>query len=248
VSELLPAIDLRAGQAVRLLQGDFAAETVYSSDPVEVAKSYEAGGAKWIHVVDLDAARTGEPANLSLVEAIASAVGCALEVGGGVRTPEAAARLFDAGADRVVVGTAAVEEPGLVAELCRRHPGRVAAGLDARGRQLAVRGWTQTTGSDVIEAARRLEASGVAALVVTEIGRDGTMAGADLDQLAAVLEATTGDVIASGGVGSLEDLRALAALRTAGRSLAGVIVGRALLEGRFTVEEAVEALACSPPG
>jgi phosphoribosylformimino-5-aminoimidazole carboxamide ribotide isomerase len=248
VTVLLPAIDLRAGQAVRLLQGDFEAETVYSSDPVEVAKAYEAGGAKWIHVVDLDAARTGEPVNLPLVAAIASAVGCALEVGGGVRSPEAAARLLDAGADRVVVGTAAVEEPGLVVELCRRHPGRVAAGLDAWGRRLAVRGWTHTTESDVVEAARQLEATGITALVVTEIGRDGTMAGADLDQLTAVLEATAVDVIASGGVGSLEDLRAVAAMRSAGRSLAGVIVGRALLEGRFTVEQAVEALACSPPG
>jgi phosphoribosylformimino-5-aminoimidazole carboxamide ribotide isomerase len=242
VTLLLPAIDLRDGQAVRLLRGDFAAETVYSSAPVEVAKAYEAGGAKWIHVVDLDAARTGEPANLPLVEAIASAVGCAVQVGGGVRTPEAAARLLDAGADRVVVGTAAVEDPGLVAELCRRHPGRVAAGLDARGRHLAVRGWTETTELDVVEAARRLEAAGVVAVVVTEIGRDGTMAGADLDQLTAVLEATSGDVIASGGVGSLGDLRALASLNGAGRPLAGVIVGRALFEGRFSVEEAVEAL------
>jgi phosphoribosylformimino-5-aminoimidazole carboxamide ribotide isomerase len=248
VTALLPAIDLRAGQAVRLLQGDFEAETVYSSDPVEVARSYEAGGAKWIHVVDLDAARSGELVNLPLVAAIASSVGCALEVGGGVRNLEAAARLLDAGAARVVVGTAAVEEPGLVAELCRRHPGRVAAGLDARGRRLAVRGWAETTEADVVDAARRMEATGVTAVVVTEIGRDGTMAGADLDQLGAVLEATTVDVIASGGVGSLEDLRALAALRSAGRPLAGVIVGRALLEGRFRVEEAVEALACSPPG
>lgn len=240
---LLPAIDLRDGRAVRLLRGDYDAETVYSDDPLDVARAYEAAGAEWIHVVDLDAARTGEPVNAPLVAAIATSVGCSIEAGGGVRTAEAAERLLGAGVARVVVGTAAVEQPGLVAELCARHPGRVAVGLDARGRSLAVRGWTETTGADLTDAARRLEDAGAAALIVTEIGRDGTMFGPDVDQLFAVLEATAVDVIASGGVGTLEDLGTLAGLRRGDRSLAGVIVGRALYEGRFTVEEALACLA-----
>jgi phosphoribosylformimino-5-aminoimidazole carboxamide ribotide isomerase len=243
VTELYPAIDLRAGRAVRLLRGDYDAETVYSDDPVAVARSFEAAGARWIHVVDLDAARSGEAANLEVVAAVAGGVGCAVESGGGVRSVEAAERLIGAGVARVVVGTAAVERPELVGELTARFPGRVAVGLDARGRRLAVKGWTETTGADLVDVARRLEGQGVAALVVTEIGRDGTMSGPDLDQLAAVLEATAVDVVASGGVGTLDDLRALAGLRAGHRSLAGIIVGRALYEGRFTVEEALSCLA-----
>jgi phosphoribosylformimino-5-aminoimidazole carboxamide ribotide isomerase len=248
VTELYPAIDLRAGRAVRLLRGDYAAETVYSDDPLSVARSFEAAGARWIHVVDLDAARSGEAGNLEYVAAIARSVGCEVETGGGVRSVEAAERLIDAGVARVVVGTAAVEHPELVAELAARYPGRVAVGLDARGRQVAVKGWTETTGADLVDLARRFEGQGVAALIVTEIGRDGTMTGPDIDQLAAVLGATGIDVIASGGVGTLDDIRALAGLRAGGpngggRSLAGIIVGRAIYEGRFTVEEALQCLA-----
>jgi phosphoribosylformimino-5-aminoimidazole carboxamide ribotide isomerase len=243
VVDLYPAIDLRGGKAVRLLKGDYAAETVYSDDPVAVARSFETAGARWIHVVDLDAARSGEAGNLEFVAAIARSVGCDVETGGGVRSVEAAERLIDAGVARVVIGTAAVERPEMVAELAGRYPGRVAVGLDARGRQVAVKGWTETTGTDLVDLAKRFEGEGVAALIVTEIGRDGTMAGPDLDQLGAVLEATGIDVIASGGVGTLDDIRALAALRASGRSLAGVIVGRAIYEGRFTVEEALRCLA-----
>jgi phosphoribosylformimino-5-aminoimidazole carboxamide ribotide isomerase len=243
VTELYPAIDLRAGRAVRLLRGDYDAETVYSDDPVEVARAYERAGAGWIHVVDLDAARTGQPANLDLVAAIARSVSCAIECGGGVRTLEAADRLIGAGVRRVVVGTAAVEQPGLVSEMNRRHPGSVAAGLDARGRDLAVRGWTENSGLDLVDAARRLEDEGAAALIVTEIGRDGTMVGPDVEQLEAVLSATSVDVIASGGVGTLDDLRVLAGLSVGPRRVSGVIVGRALYEGRFSVEEALSCLA-----
>jgi phosphoribosylformimino-5-aminoimidazole carboxamide ribotide isomerase len=247
-AELYPAIDLRGGRAVRLLRGDYAAETVYSDDPVAVARSFEAAGARWIHVVDLDAARSGEAGNLDLVAAVAKSVSLRIETGGGVRSVAAAERLLDAGVARVVVGTAAVEHPELVTELAGRFPGQVAVGLDARGSQVAVKGWTETTGTDLVELARRFEGEGVSALVVTEIGRDGTMDGPDLDQLGAVLGATTVDVIASGGVGTLDDLRALAALAAddpngGNHSLAGIIVGRALYEGRFTVEEALACLA-----
>ena len=240
--ELYPAIDLRAGRCVRLQQGDFAAETVYDDDPVAVARAFAAAGAPWIHVVDLDAARTGEPANLAVVEHIAESVPCAVQVGGGVRSAAAADALFLAGATRVVVGTAAVETPELVDDLCRRHPGAVAVGLDARGREVAVRGWTEGSGIDLVDLALRFEDSGVGALVVTEIGRDGTMVGPDVDQLAAVLAATGVPVVASGGVGDLADLLALAAVEVEGRELAGAIVGRAIYEGRFTVTEALEAL------
>jgi phosphoribosylformimino-5-aminoimidazole carboxamide ribotide isomerase len=240
--EVLPAIDLRGGRCVRLLRGDFAAETVYDDDPVRVARGFEAEGARWIHVVDLDAARTGEPANLGYVRAIAAAVSCHVEASGGVRTRAAATELLDAGAARVVVGTAAVERPELVDELCAAYPGRIAVGLDARGHVVATRGWLEGGGADLVELATRFEASGAAALVVTEIGRDGTLAGPDLDQLTAVLEASPLPLVASGGVGSLDDLRALAALEVAGRGLSGAIVGRAVYEGRFTVAEALAAV------
>ncbi|MEX2255398.1 MAG: 1-(5-phosphoribosyl)-5-[(5-phosphoribosylamino)methylideneamino]imidazole-4-carboxamide isomerase [Acidimicrobiia bacterium] len=240
---LYPAIDLRAGRAVRLHQGDFDAETVYDDDPVAVAHAFATAGAEWLHIVDLDAARTGEPANLAKIEAIAAAVPCKVQAGGGVRSIEAAGALLASGADRVVVGTAAVERPGLVEELCLLHPDAIAVGLDARGRDVAVRGWTDASGTDLLELVARFEDVGVAALVVTEIHRDGTMEGPSLDQLRLVLAATEAPVIASGGVGSLGDLAALAGVQVGDRRLAGAIAGRAIYEGRFTVAEALASLA-----
>jgi phosphoribosylformimino-5-aminoimidazole carboxamide ribotide isomerase len=240
--DLYPSIDLRGGQVVRLHRGDFAAETVYGDDPVSVAHAFAASGTQWIHVVDLDAARTGERVNLAVVEAICAAVPCRIQASGGVRSLEAGAELLAAGAARVVVGTGAIERPELVGELATLHPGKVAVGLDARGREVAVRGWIDSTGEDLVEVAGQLETSGASALVVTEIGRDGTMAGPDLGQLGAVLEATALPVIASGGVGALEDLVALRSLRAGERALAGAIVGRAIYEGRFGVDEALAAV------
>ena len=240
--ELYPAIDLRDGRCVRLHQGRFAAETVYDHDPVGVAKRFAEAGVGWIHVVDLDAARTGELANTGIVEAICAAVPCRVQVGGGVRNAEAAGALLSAGAARVVVGTAAVEQPQLVADLCALHPGAIAVGLDAHGRELAVRGWARTGAGDLVDVAQRAEAAGVSALVVTEIGRDGTLAGPGVDGLTAVLAATTVAVVGSGGVGSLDDLRALDAVNVDGRRPAGVIVGTALYDGRFGVGQALEAL------
>jgi phosphoribosylformimino-5-aminoimidazole carboxamide ribotide isomerase len=240
---LYPAIDLRAGRAVRLEQGDFDRETVYDDDPASVARAFAAAGAEWIHVVDLDAARTGEPANLAVIETIAAAVPCRVQVGGGVRSVEAAGALLLAGASRVVVGTAAVEHPELVEELCTLHPGQIAVGLDARGQDVAVRGWVSGTGVDLLALVERFSGVGLAALVVTEIGRDGMLVGPDVAQLAGVLAATTVPVIASGGVGSLGDLQALDGLRAGERRLGGVIVGKAIYEGRFSVAEALETLA-----
>lgn len=241
--DLYPSIDLRGGHCVRLRQGDFEAETVYDDDPVRVAQGFAASGTRWLHVVDLDAARTGVPANLTIIETICATVPCRVQVGGGIRSAEVAGELLAAGAARVVIGTSAIERPDLVDELTTIHPRQIAVGLDARGREVAVRGWTEGTGVDLVERARQLARSGAAALVVTEIGRDGTMAGPDLDQLAAVLAATTVPVIASGGVGSLEDLAALRGLDAGGRRLSGAIVGRAIYEGRFRVEDALAALA-----
>ena len=234
--ELYPAIDLRDGRCVRLYQGDYGRETVYGDDPVAQALAFEAEGAAWIHVVDLDAARTGEPVNRSVVAAIAAAVSVPVQTGGGVRDEAAAEALIEAGVARVVLGTAALEQPDLVRRLAPRFP--VAVGLDARGREVAVRGWEQGSGRDLLDVAAEFADAGVAALVVTEIGRDGTLEGPDLEGLAAVLGATGIDVIASGGVGTLDDLRALDQLSVGDRRLAGVIVGRALYEGAFTLTDA----------
>jgi phosphoribosylformimino-5-aminoimidazole carboxamide ribotide isomerase len=241
--DLYPSIDLRGGHCVRLRQGDFGAETVYDDDPVRVAREFAAAGAQWLHVVDLDAARTGEPANLSIIETICATVPCRVQTGGGIRSAEVAGELLAAGAARVVIGTSAIERPELVDELTTMHPGRIAVGLDARGREVAVRGWTEGTGVDLVERARDLADTGASALVVTEIGRDGTMTGPALDQLAAVLEATDLPLVASGGVGSVDDLVALRRLRARGRGLAGAIVGRAIYERRVRIEDALTAVA-----
>jgi phosphoribosylformimino-5-aminoimidazole carboxamide ribotide isomerase len=237
--DLYPAIDLRDGRCVRLYQGDYDQETVYGDDPVAQARAFAAAGAPWIHVVDLDAARTGTPVNRAAIAAIAGCVDVPVQTGGGVRDEASAEALFDAGVRRVVIGTAALERPGLVRRLARRHP--VAVGLDARGREVAVRGWEQGSGRDLLDVAREFADAGVEALVVTEIGRDGTLAGPDVDGLAEVLEASPLPVVASGGVGSLDDVRALAALRVGERALAGAIVGRALYEGAFELTDALAA-------
>jgi phosphoribosylformimino-5-aminoimidazole carboxamide ribotide isomerase len=242
---LYPAIDLRGGNVVRLRQGDYARETVYGTDPVEVAKSFEAAGVRWIHVVDLDAARDGGAANLRAIEAICSAVSVRVQTGGGIRSVADAGDRFAAGVTRVVVGTAAVERPALVDELATLHPGQVAVGLDARGRDVAIRGWAESTGADLIDLVRRFDEPGVGAVVVTDIRRDGMLEGPALDQLRDVLAATSVPVIASGGVARSEDLARLAALHVDGRRLEGAIAGTAIYEERFTVEEAIAACSQS---
>jgi len=244
--ELFPAIDLRGGRCVRLYQGDYDRETDYGLDPVSVAVSFAEAGATWVHVVDLDAARTGVAANREVVGDIARALAphVAVQSGGGVRDHAAAEALWSVGVTRVVLGTAAVENPGLVRDLAAGHP--VAVGLDVRGGEVAVRGWTEGSGRSLGEVLAGYSDAGVAAVVVTEIGRDGTLAGPDLDLFASVLEAPGGiDVIASGGVGTLADIEALAALTAGGRRLAGAIVGKALHDGVFSVGEAVAACRTS---
>lgn len=234
--ELYPAIDLRGGRVVRLTQGDYDAEVVYGDDPVAVAESFCDAGASWIHVVDLDAARSGDPVNRPVVAAVAAAVAgrARLQKGGGVRSVADAEALADAGVSRVVMGSAAVRRPELVAEVSKVLP--VAVGLDHRDGELAVHGWTEGAGVMVDAVLDRYPDA--AAFVVTDIGRDGMLAGPDLEGLAAVVAATDVPVVASGGVASLDDLTALAGID----GLSGVITGKALYEGRFTVAEALAAL------
>jgi len=237
--ELFPAIDLRGGQCVRLYQGDYGQETIYGDDPVAQAQAFAAAGAPWVHVVDLDAARTGEPVNRPVIAAIAAALSVPLQVGGGVRDDAAAGALFDVGVARVVIGTAALDDPAFVRRLASRH--RVAVGLDAKGRDVAVRGWTEGSGRDIVDVAASFADAGVEALVVTQIARDGTLEGPDLEGLAEMLAASPIALVASGGVGSLAHLCELRSLRVGERELAGAIVGRALYERRFTIEQAVAA-------
>ncbi len=209
-----------------------------------MARRFEAAGARWIHVVDLDAALDGGNPNLAVVEAICASVSVRVQTGGGVRSVADASERFGAGAARVVIGSAAVEHPEVVAELSALHPGQVAVGLDARGRDVAIHGWTDATGLDLIGLAQQFDRAGVSALIVTDITRDGMLGGPALDQLTAVVAAVAVPVIASGGVATVDDLRALAALDVGGKHLTGAIVGRAIYENRFTVEEGIAA--CLP--
>jgi phosphoribosylformimino-5-aminoimidazole carboxamide ribotide isomerase len=250
--DLYPAIDIRGGGAVRLTQGDFDRQSEYG-DPVELARRFAAAGAPWLHVVDLDAARSGEPVNRATVLAIAEAVDVSVETGGGVRTLADVAELLDGGLARVILGTAALDDPGLVRAATAAHPGRIALGLDYRagpdGRaEVAIRGWEQGSGRTVGELLDDVAGAGLAAVVVTSIERDGMLTGPDLDGLRAVLASTEVPVIASGGVGSVSDIDALARLMVdapdgSTRRLAGAITGKALVDGRMTVEEGVAACA-----
>jgi phosphoribosylformimino-5-aminoimidazole carboxamide ribotide isomerase len=238
--DLYPAIDLRDGRCVRLHQGDYAQETVYGDDPVAQAKAFADAGAGWIHVVDLDAARTGVPENRDVVAAIARAVDVPVQTGGGVRSIEAAHALFSAGVERVVIGTAALKDPDIVRALAIDH--RVAVGLDAKSGEVATDGWLVGSGRSVLDVARSFADAGVDAFVVTDISRDGTLEGPDLVGLADVLGATPVDVIASGGVGQMSDLEALDAIEVDGRRLSGVIAGKAIYEGHVDVASAVDLL------
>ncbi len=246
--ELFAAVDLRAGRPVRLVEGDFSRETAYGDDPVLVARRFAEGGAAWIHVVDLDAARTGEAANRAVVERIVSTVNVPVQVGGGVRSVADAQALFGCGVTRVVVGTAAVTDPGVVSDIAAGWPGRVAVGLDHRDGEVMVRGWLERGGRRVLDLVPEVVAAGAAAVIVTDIARDGRLAGPDVVGLAGLLEATGAPLVASGGIAGADDLRLLAGIRSQGQGLAGVIVGRALYEATMTIEEAVGACASMQGG
>ncbi|MEC8814950.1 MAG: 1-(5-phosphoribosyl)-5-[(5-phosphoribosylamino)methylideneamino]imidazole-4-carboxamide isomerase [Actinomycetota bacterium] len=237
---LFPAIDILGGRCVRLLQGDYGQETAYGNDPVAQAQAFQDAGATWVHVVDLDAARTGDPVNRQVVAEVAATLDVPVQAGGGVRTLNDARTLFDAGVSRVVMGTAAIENPNLVDEVAGL--GRVAVGLDIRGEEVAVRGWTKGSGLLLNDALERFSIRSTDAFVITQIERDGTLQGPDLAGLAAALAATEVDVVASGGVGRPSDLNDLANLVVAGRRLAGIVLGRALYEGTVDLATAIRAL------
>jgi phosphoribosylformimino-5-aminoimidazole carboxamide ribotide isomerase len=239
-AELYPAIDLLGGKCVRLRHGDYDAVTGYDRDPVDTAKGFETAGAPWIHVVDLDAARSGDPVNRSVIEQITDAVNLPVQTGGGVRSVETARALFDHGVRRVVMGTAAVADPVLV-ERVAAH-GEVAVGLDVNGRDVAIHGWTESSGRTLNSMLAEFEGRGASAFVITQIERDGTLEGPDLALLNEALDATETTVIASGGVGSLNDLGAIARLAATNSQLGGVIVGKALYEGAVTIEDALAAM------
>jgi phosphoribosylformimino-5-aminoimidazole carboxamide ribotide isomerase len=237
---LYPAIDIRGGQAVRLLQGDYERETTYDADPADAARRWASEGAEFLHVVDLDGAKAGEPRNLEAVRRIAAAVDCPIQVGGGLRDADSIAAALDAGAERVVIGTAALRDPEFLADALEKHGERVVVSVDARGGKVALAGWTETSDVDVADAVADLGRRGVARFLCTAIEVDGTMEGPALGELRRIAAATPAQVIASGGVGELAHLEALA--REAAPNVEGVIVGRALYECLFTVAEGNAAL------
>ncbi len=233
---LLPAIDILAGQAVRLAQGKFDASTVYDADPLQAARRWVQAGARGLHVVDLDGARTGTPANLQHVARIADALDVPVQVGGGLRTLAAVSEAIAAGASRAVLGTAAYSDIDFLDEVITEHDGRVVVSVDARAGRLAASGWTEQTEIPVESVIERLSARGVRRFVYSSIERDGMLTGPDLDGARRIAGMVRGSFIYSGGVSSLDDLRALAALRQV--NMSGVIVGKALYERRFGVGEA----------
>jgi len=237
---LYPAIDIRGGHAVRLLQGDYERETTYDADPVDAAVRWAEDGAEFLHVVDLDGARAGKPQNLEAVRRISAAVECPIQVGGGLRDAESVAAVLDAGAERVVIGTAALRDPEFLSKALEEHGERMVVSVDARDGRVALAGWTEAGGVEVVEAVAALSERGVARFLCTAIEVDGTMEGPALGELARIAAATKAKVLASGGVGELEHLEALA--RAAPSNVEGVIVGRALYEQKFTVAEAIAAL------
>ena len=237
---LYPAIDLKDGQCVRLYKGRMEAATVFSDDPAGQARAFAEAGARWLHVVDLNGAFAGKAVNGAAVAAILQAVDIPVQLGGGIRSAGDVAAWLDAGIARVVLGTLAVKAPEVVREASLRFPGRIAVGIDARGGKVAVEGWAEESALDAIELARRFEDAGVAAIIYTDIDRDGALTGPNLDALAAMVAAVDIPIIASGGVAGIGDIERLGALETpAGRRLAGAITGRALYEGRIDLAEAL---------
>jgi phosphoribosylformimino-5-aminoimidazole carboxamide ribotide isomerase len=235
---VIPAIDLMDGEAVRLEKGDFATKTVYARRPADKASEFARAGAKLLHVVDLDGARAGWPVNLDAIAAICRTPGIEVELGGGLRSLVDIEKVLALGVKYVVLGTAAVERLGLVEEACRRFPGRVRTGIDARNGEVKIAGWVAGTGLSAVEVARRVKAAGVSLVEYTDVGRDGMFTGVDSEGAARIQAEAGVEVVASGGVAGLADVRACKAA-----GLAGVIVGKALYEGRINLAEAIRASA-----
>lgn len=239
---IYPAIDLKDGQCVRLKRGEMDQATVYSSDPGAQAAAWQEAGFAWLHVVDLNGAFAGKPVNADAVRSILSAVQVPVQLGGGIRDMAGIAAWLDAGITRVILGSAAAKNPALVIDACRAFPGRIAVGIDARDGYVATEGWAETSSLPAGELGLRFEDAGVSAIIYTDIGRDGMLTGLNLDQTVDLAKRLTTPVIASGGVGSLDDLAALAAVAADSR-IKGVIVGRALYDGRVVAGEALRLFA-----
>lgn len=237
---LYPAIDMLGGKAVRLVKGDYDASKVYDEDPLQAARQWVKAGARHLHVVDLDGAKAGAPANLEHLRRIAAELDVPTQFGGGLRTPQSVAAAFAAGAERVILGTAAFTDQGFLAEALERWPGRVLVSVDVRGGRVATSGWTETTDLGAEAVVASLWGQGAHELVYTNVDRDGMLEGPDFEDVRRIAKAVPGSFIYSGGIGALADLEGLAALGEP--SLVGVIVGKALYERRFTVEQALQAL------
>ena len=237
---LFPAIDLKNGEAVRLEQGDMARATVFHRDPAEQARTFASQGFEYLHIVDLDGAFAGKPMNAAAVERILAAVRIPVQLGGGVRDHATIEGWLGKGVTRVIIGTAAVRDPALVKAAAKRFPGRVAVGLDARDGKVAVQGWAESSELSVLDIARRFEDAGVAAIVYTDIARDGMLKGLNIDATIGLADAVSIPVIASGGLASLDDIRAL--LHPRAKKLAGAIAGRALYDGRFDAAAALKLI------
>jgi phosphoribosylformimino-5-aminoimidazole carboxamide ribotide isomerase len=233
---IYPAVDIRGGRCVRLIEGDFDRETVYDADPIHAARRWAEGGAAWLHVVDLDGAKSGMPVNTEAITGIRAAVDVPIQFGGGLRSIGDVEAAFAVGVNRVNLGTVALSDPGLVREAVSRWGDAIAIALDARHGKLATDGWLGQSDSDAIEVARRFAEIGVQHLIFTDISRDGTLTGPNLESLKMLIEAVDANVIASGGISSLEDIRAAAAV-----GASGAIVGRALYDGRFELPDAIAA-------
>lgn len=240
---LFPAIDLKDGKCVRLQLGDMNAATVFNDDPAAQASAFEKQGFRYLHIVDLNGAFAGRPVNASAVEAILKAVTMPVQLGGGIRDLATIETWLARGIRRVILGTAAVREPALVREACRNFPGRVAVGIDARGGKVAVEGWAETSELTAVDLARRFEDAGVAAIVYTDIDRDGVLKGLNLPSTAELARATSIPVVASGGLASIDDVKAL--MRPEYRMLEGAITGRALYDGRLDAKAALALLAAA---
>lgn len=239
---LFPAIDLKDGQCVRLVKGDMNRSTVFNDDPADQARQFEGQGFSWIHVVDLNGAFAGKPVNADAVRSIVKATSLPVQLGGGIRDMETIDYwLVDVGVKRVILGTAALKDPQLVKDACEYYPGRVVVGIDARNGMVAVQGWAEVSDMGVIALARRFEDAGVAAIIYTDVERDGDLRGPDIEGTRKLAEAVSIPIIASGGVSSMGDLEALCAIESV--ELEGVISGRAIYDNRISVEEAL-ALLC----
>jgi phosphoribosylformimino-5-aminoimidazole carboxamide ribotide isomerase len=233
---IIPAIDLKNGRCVRLLQGEMDKETVYFENPLDAAKHWRAEGANFIHIVDLNGAVEGRPVHTKEVAAICKQPGLSVELGGGLRSIEAVEAALDLGVSRVVIGTAAYDNAEFLRALCKRFPGEIVVGIDARQGNVAVKGWLETTSMDAVELAKRCEGDGAARIIYTDISRDGTREGVNVAETLKIARAVKIPIIASGGVATLDDIRQLLPLEKDG--VEGVIVGRALYAGAFTLSEA----------